>query len=1035
MASIKKKLEFNEQSKSFSKIIDSNPRDRLEIEIGDSKDASTIHPQVKLMRWDNEFNFSLRLKTDSVKKFSESKEVIKWENDEYKVDLYQLPDAYEFEITLTERPKKNIIEFSLNTKGLDFYYQPTLIEEIGIERIVTATETHGYDKDGNLVEYRPENVVKSYAVYCKETPLNIAGQKEYRAGKVAHIYRPRIEDSAGNWIWGELSIDAEKGTLTVTIPEDFLDNAIYPIRHASGLTIGTTTAGGTTSSGWTTGDCVGSWVGTNPATDVYPQSINIYTVTANKNLKGFAMAYVSDYAFISNSTTQAGVSLASGWSILPNNLEPHYTDTGGTDYIEPWVVFGSTSSDFKRDTTGTDQNSGYGTTSYTTPSGVGSYSGTSYKYSIYMVYSATQPPISPVTITKFSTSVTSMAVNLPSNISSGDLLLAFVEVRNSGTWTPPTDWIEFDAQLGGGSVGELTAFYKIATGSEGSTATWTASTGTTAVWQTRRVPSANWDGTTAPESDTASGDSSSANPPNLTPSWGSADTLWLAVAGHTASSISAFTAPPTNYDDFVNAGASSEGSAVSLATSYREYTGSSEDPSTFTIGGSNRWWASMTVAIRPPSAGTLDDDSRDSRVIGKASSTSDRDSKVSGKSTSSSDRDSKVLGKVSASDSRDSKVKGLDTVNSSRDSKVLGKATSSNSRDSKTTGQASDSSFRDAKISGKDSISNSRDSHVIGKIVESDSRDSKVKGVDTSSDNRDSKVIGKTSDSDSRDSKVQGILGADSSRDSKVHGVDSANSSRDSKITGSESSSDNKDSRVIGIESANDSRGVTVKGKNSANSSRNAVVTGNHGVTNERQSRLSGINSDSSSRDSRVLGNQSESNSRNSKVSGETAESSSRSSKVSGGSTESNSRVSRASGKAIASSASQARVLGSEVSNDSRDSKTIGNIKEQSSRNSKLKSVGTASSSRNSKLTSAEDVSNARSSKVTGSTQSSSSRKSVVVGKRANVYDKTEATWYDENRTNIVQSQGENPFDLGGRKIFQKRGTIISRRLRKTDGI
>ena len=32
-----------------------------EIEIGDTKDASTFHPQIKLMPWDNETNFSMRL--------------------------------------------------------------------------------------------------------------------------------------------------------------------------------------------------------------------------------------------------------------------------------------------------------------------------------------------------------------------------------------------------------------------------------------------------------------------------------------------------------------------------------------------------------------------------------------------------------------------------------------------------------------------------------------------------------------------------------------------------------------------------------------------------------------------------------------------------------------------------------------------------------------------------------------------------------------------------------------------------------------
>lgn len=213
------------------------------------------------------------------------------------------------------------------------------------------------------------------------------------------------------------------------------------------------------------------------------------------------------------------------------------------------------------------------------------------------------PSITAATATGFATSVTSMAVSLPASISAGDLLLAFVEVRNAGTWTKPTNWNDIStlSQAGGGSVGKLNGFYKIADGTEGATATWTASTGTTAVWQVYKVTS--WHGTTPPEAVTASGDVSSANPPSVTPSWGADDTLWMAVAGHTAASAAAFTAAPTNYSNFVNSGASSGGAAVSVASATRQLNASSEDPGTFTAGGSNRWWAAATIAVRPAAGG------------------------------------------------------------------------------------------------------------------------------------------------------------------------------------------------------------------------------------------------------------------------------------------------------------------------------------------------------------------------------------------------------------------------------------------------
>lgn len=382
---------YNKNTKSYSSVIKDSIKDKIEVEVGDSKDPSVVQPQVKLMRWDNEYNLSVRLKTNKSRKVSKTTSDIKWSNDTHKVSFYEMDDAYEMQIDLDSKPNTNVLEFSLETKGLDFFYQPPLIEEIGTERIVTATENYGYDKDGKIVSYRPDNVIGSYAVYANDNPINFVSGKEYKTGKVAHIYRPRIEDSAGNWVWGTLNIDVSKSLMTVTIPQEFLDNAVYPVKHAAGLTIGYTTAGATTSSGWASGESAGSWIGTSPGTDVYVQNINMYTVNASKNIKGFVMIYVSDYTFLTGSASSAVATIANSWTTMSYSYPyPNYTDTGSTDYIEPWVVFGTADVQFKRDS-GTGQNSGYGTTNYTTPAGIGSYGGTSNKYSIYMTYSATDP--------------------------------------------------------------------------------------------------------------------------------------------------------------------------------------------------------------------------------------------------------------------------------------------------------------------------------------------------------------------------------------------------------------------------------------------------------------------------------------------------------------------------------------------------------------------------------------------------------------------------------------------------------------------
>lgn len=212
------------------------------------------------------------------------------------------------------------------------------------------------------------------------------------------------------------------------------------------------------------------------------------------------------------------------------------------------------------------------------------------------------PTVGAASVTSFATSVTSMAVNLPASISSGDLLIAVAETRNVVTWsTIPTGFAQIFSPVAAGGVGTLTAFYKIATGSEGATVTWIANTGTTASWQTRKITT--WHGTTPPEATTANsgGAVSTNNPPSLTPSWGSADTAWLAIMGNTAQSVT-ITVAPTNYTDLTSNAVSSGGAAANSGTAYRQLTATSEDPGAFTTG-SDRWWMAATIGIRPAVAG------------------------------------------------------------------------------------------------------------------------------------------------------------------------------------------------------------------------------------------------------------------------------------------------------------------------------------------------------------------------------------------------------------------------------------------------
>ena len=219
------KKEMTKDGKPKELTKDGKPKDLIITEIGDVKQAE-FYPQVKIGRWGdddstNEVNLSLRL-LDGEKgnaKLETENDKIKWRKGNKTARFYEIapneeyPEgAFEFDIELAKKPKTNIIEFSLNTKGVDFFYQPALTQQ---------------EIDEGAI--RPENVVGSYAVYASEQKTNWKGGKEYKVGKVGHIYRPKIYDASGAECWGILSVDKEAGKLSVEIPQEFLDKAVYPV--------------------------------------------------------------------------------------------------------------------------------------------------------------------------------------------------------------------------------------------------------------------------------------------------------------------------------------------------------------------------------------------------------------------------------------------------------------------------------------------------------------------------------------------------------------------------------------------------------------------------------------------------------------------------------------------------------------------------------------------------------------------------------------------------------------------------------------
>ena len=203
--------------------------------------AAEFVPDLKMSRWEDEVSFKIKADISDVEETDRNLKLedgqIKFETPAVEYKFYELPadennpeGAYELEVIWKEKPATNKVELALENEGLNFFYQPALNEDkaqsAGMD-YCTATECY---KNGAVMVSRPENIVGSYAVYHSGNFVNYEGGKEYKTGKAFHIYRPLIIDAEGKKVWGEFNKDLEiTGKLAITVPQDFLDKAVYPV--------------------------------------------------------------------------------------------------------------------------------------------------------------------------------------------------------------------------------------------------------------------------------------------------------------------------------------------------------------------------------------------------------------------------------------------------------------------------------------------------------------------------------------------------------------------------------------------------------------------------------------------------------------------------------------------------------------------------------------------------------------------------------------------------------------------------------------
>lgn len=205
-------------------------------------DIPFFEPTIELCRWDNECRLKLIPSYNNGSfSYNSANRSVYWQNankngESIRVFYDNDREVIEYDIILPKKPTSNIHTMAFEARGLDFYYQPSLADEYETgysemyqtDIIVNDTSITSINT-GEILNYRPMDVVGSYSVYHSSKCGHVMGNKNYMAGKAFQWLKPLIYDSAGASCWGTLEVDTIHSIRTVTIPQQFIDDAVYPI--------------------------------------------------------------------------------------------------------------------------------------------------------------------------------------------------------------------------------------------------------------------------------------------------------------------------------------------------------------------------------------------------------------------------------------------------------------------------------------------------------------------------------------------------------------------------------------------------------------------------------------------------------------------------------------------------------------------------------------------------------------------------------------------------------------------------------------
>ena len=214
-------ITHNTQDSTYRIMVGAN-----EVIIGNDKNITEVEPHITVTRWNKENSISISAPANLINSTVGALSGEKVEIKDSKTGWYanQNPDNLEqmkFGLILYEKPITNTWVFGISGhEGLKLNLRPPFNKDNG-----DGTKT--LTTSGGVGEHAYSYIVSSETITGK---LSKEGSllDETNSKHFLSILRPKFIDNRGDWVWADLEI--KDSNYIITVDQEFLDKAVYPVK-------------------------------------------------------------------------------------------------------------------------------------------------------------------------------------------------------------------------------------------------------------------------------------------------------------------------------------------------------------------------------------------------------------------------------------------------------------------------------------------------------------------------------------------------------------------------------------------------------------------------------------------------------------------------------------------------------------------------------------------------------------------------------------------------------------------------------------